>query len=120
MRLELPFPPSTNHYWRNITIQGRARTVISKPGRVFRQNVARAIGSDHRDLQPLSGRLKVRVELHPPCRRKRDVDNYLKGLLDAITHAGHIWVDDEQIDELTIVRRGKCQGGRANVEVTEL
>lgn len=50
---------------------------------------------------PASARLRVVLILNPPDRRRRDVDNYSKGLLDAFTHAG-IWADDEQIDELLI------------------
>lgn len=116
----MPFPPSVNGYWRNIVIQGRSRTVISKQGRTFRENTIAAIGITHCRSQPLTGRLRVHIELYPPCRRKRDVDNFLKGLLDAITHSGHIWEDDEQIDELTVIRKERCTGGKTIVEITEL
>jgi crossover junction endodeoxyribonuclease RusA len=55
-------------------------------------------------MQPVTGRVGVTMELYPPDRRKRDIDNYCKGPLDALTHAG-VWEDDEQIDELHIYKR---------------
>lgn len=40
----------------------------------------------------------------PPDRRKRDLDNLLKSLLDGLEGAG-VFKDDAQIDDLQIVRR---------------
>jgi crossover junction endodeoxyribonuclease RusA len=61
----------------------------------------------------------VDVELRPPTRAKRDLDNYLKALFDSLTHA-EVWVDDSQIDELT-VRRGRVMpGGGVTLLVNEL
>ena len=45
------------------------------------------------------------LEVYPPDRRKRDVSNIPKAVEDAITKAEIIWVDDEQIDDLRIIRR---------------
>ncbi|NBW23084.1 MAG: RusA family crossover junction endodeoxyribonuclease, partial [Caulobacteraceae bacterium] len=42
-------------------------------------------------------------EAFPPDKRKRDLDNVLKSLLDALTHA-NVWDDDSQIDDLRIYR----------------
>ena len=48
-------------------------------------------------------RVKVSLYLIMPDNRKRDIDNVLKAVLDAIGHA-EIYHDDSQVDELHVVR----------------
>lgn len=100
MILELPFPPSTNTYWRHIAIRGRPRTLISDRGRKYRQCVMETWLLLNREEQ-LTGPLSCVLDLHPPCRRRRDCDNFAKGLLDALTHA-KVYQDDSQIVDLRI------------------
>lgn len=114
IELTLPFPPSTNTVWRNL----RGRTLLSKRGREFRRLVGEIVGQQYDDA-PLRGRLSVRVTLYPPDSRKRDIDNYNKALLDALTHA-QVWVDDEQIDHLTIIRGEVCKYHGCVVQIDEV
>lgn len=67
-------------------------------------------------MSPLDGRLSVTVLAIMPDRRRRDLDNILKALFDALTHAG-VWLDDEQIDEITIRRNGIQRGGVVHIFV---
>jgi crossover junction endodeoxyribonuclease RusA len=60
--------------------------------------------------------LRVEIEAWPPDKRKRDLDNILKSLLDALTYAG-IWEDDSQIDDLRIYRA--TIGGMVKVRIYE-
>ena len=66
--------------------------------------------------KPLKGRLRVRVLLCVKYRRG-DVDNRLKAILDAFN--GLVWVDDRQVDFLSIERRLEASE-RVIVEVWEL
>ena len=66
--------------------------------------------------RPLEGRLTVTILAKMPDRRRRDLDNILKALFDAMTHAG-VWLDDEQIDEIIIRRNGMQRGGEVCVFV---
>ncbi|EOO6190302.1 RusA family crossover junction endodeoxyribonuclease, partial [Escherichia coli] len=43
-------------------------------------------------------------------------DNILKAPLDALTHAG-VLIDDEQFDEINIVRGKPVSGGRLGVKI---
>lgn len=51
----------------------------------------------------LTGRLGVRCAICPPDNRRRDMDNAWKVISDACTRA-RVWVDDNQIDQLTLLR----------------
>jgi crossover junction endodeoxyribonuclease RusA len=116
MRFELPFPPSVNHYWRHRVIGRHASVYISADGMDFRREVVKAI---HGLGVKLEDRLNVKIELYPATLRKFDIDNRVKATLDALTHAG-VWLDDEQIDELTVIRREKVKGGKMIVEISEI
>ena len=111
-QFEIPFPPSVNGYWRSF----KGRQIISKQGREYRLEVGKRMAAMKLDDELLSGRLDVYVRMHPPCRRKRDLDNYFKAPLDALTHC-KFWEDDSQIDKLCISRADKVKGGKLLVTV---
>lgn len=54
-------------------------------------------------MTPRKGRLAVILVLCPPDRRRRDIDNFQKGLFDAMTKSG-VWEDDSQVDFLCVIR----------------
>jgi len=97
--ISVPFPPSINGYWRSV----KGRQIISARGRSFRKEglallkIQLAAQLD----KPLEGSLTVTLNLYPPDRRRRDIDNYNKALFDLFTLA-RIWQDDCQVKNLTI------------------
>ena len=111
MILILPFPNSTNQHWR----AARGRHYISAKGLAFRQavlNQARLQG-----IKPMTSRLCVEVDLYPPDRRRRDIDNFGgKSLMDALMYAG-VFVDDEQIDRLVVQRKEIVKHGQCTVTI---
>ena len=54
-----------------------------------------------------------------PDKRRRDLDNITKALLDALSHA-NMFEDDEQIDDLHLIRMGVEKPGRVEVTVEEI
>jgi crossover junction endodeoxyribonuclease RusA len=116
--IQLGFPPSVNTYWRTISTPKGNRTLISKRGREFRKQAMYDCCVQQANARMLSGRLSVTITLYPPSKHRRDVDNYVKAPLDALTHAG-VWLDDEQIDELRIVRGDIKKGGQTVIEIKE-
>lgn len=112
----LPYPPSVNQYWRSVLIRGRRRILISASGREYKATVRSIVGDAGK---PLTGRLQVTIEATMPDRRTRDIDNLGKAPLDALTSAG-VWLDDEQIDDLRIIRCGVDKPGCVVVTVREI
>ena len=116
--LVLPFPPTLNHYWR--VDQKTGRPYLSDAGKAFRADVHEAVLKQLKlPLPRLSGRLGVAVEVSAPDQRRYDIDNRLKGLLDALAHAG-VYGNDEQIDRLTIERAPPCTSGFSKVQIEEI
>jgi crossover junction endodeoxyribonuclease RusA len=113
VELELPYPPSVNHYWRRVG----ARTLISRGGRAFREAVCAILAAY--SVRPLDGPLEVQIELYPPDRRCRDVDNAQKALLDALEHGG-LFHDDSQVVHLDTWKRNIVVGGKTLVRVRKV
>ena len=104
--LTLPWPPSVNTYWRaharaSKTGPVAVTNILSKRGRQYRADVLSRLSLQGWPI--LEGRLRVLITAWPPDKRRRDLDNLLKPVLDALEHAA-VYADDEQIDELTIIR----------------
>ncbi|HDW0958156.1 RusA family crossover junction endodeoxyribonuclease, partial [Escherichia coli] len=87
-------------------------------GKRYRRDVALIVRQQRLKLN-LSGRLAIKIIAEPPDKRRRDLDNILKAPLDALTHAG-LLIDDEQFDEINIVRGLPVPGGRLGIKITEL
>ncbi len=121
MKIILPLPPTVNHVWKHRVIRKGHRHIpsvyMTEAGKEYRRRVQRACTDQGVSQQLLAGSLRVVVRLHFPTRRRCDIDNRMKALLDGLTHAG-VWLDDSQIDQLAIVRANQLPpDGKAVVEV---
>lgn len=112
--LTLPLPPTINTYYG---MRPRGGRFVKPAGLAFRKAVADIVAAAGN--QKLEGRIAMFVAIHPADRRSQDLDNRAKSLQDALTHAG-VWHDDEQIDDLRLVRREVIKGGLVRVVITEL
>jgi crossover junction endodeoxyribonuclease RusA len=110
----LPFPPSTNTYWRHY----RGRTIIGKQGKIFREAVMYEIMTNKVPTFG-TGRLRISMILRPRDKRRIDIDNRIKATLDALEHAG-VFEDDCQIDRLEIERGEPTEGGCIQVTIEEI
>ena len=111
LHLTLPFPPTSNHMWG----YAGKRKYLKKEAHEFRAKVTEAAIEAKAKIH---GRLAIFIALYPSSRRKFDIDNRVKAVQDALQLAG-VFLDDEQIDFLWVVRRDVIQGGMCKVVLVE-
>ena len=125
LEFNLPYPPSVNQ----IHTVARGRIVLSSVARRYYKNVKNVLRESGLLPSPFNGeRLSVIVLTHQPDKRRRDIQNLPKILLDSITKKHEkkilrdalsetgIWNDDEQIDDFRIIR-GDLSRNDAYVEI---
>jgi len=111
IRLELPYPPSVNSYWR----ANGHRRYISKEGVEFTKAVDLVVKqSNAKSFE--EKKVAISVMIHPRSKRKFDLDNTLKAILDALMKAG-MYNDDSQIEYIEIARGEAVDGGKAVVHL---
>jgi crossover junction endodeoxyribonuclease RusA len=114
-KFEIPLrPPSVNTYWR----KWQNRMVISKNGREFKKQMTAILKNDFSEEKPLDGSLVLNLGLFFKDKRRRDIDNYCKGILDSMT--GIVFEDDSQIEELGIKKHTGCGEDKVVVRVRSL
>lgn len=122
-KLFLPFPPTINSYYvqgPSVT-RGKLRSfsgrVISRLGRIFREKVGIALNEQVPGLF-LDTPVRIVTILHPPDKRVRDLDNYIKPLFDSLTH-NKLWMDDVLVDQHENYRGVVASDGLTRIHITE-
>lgn len=113
LRFEIPYPPTINHYYLH-TPNG---VILGAKGKRFRRNVSLLLNR-YRGYCGSEKRLILTINVFPPDKRKRDLDNVCKATMDALQHAG-IYGDDNQIDMLTVIRRNMVECGCLQIWIGE-
>jgi crossover junction endodeoxyribonuclease RusA len=111
----LPLPPSL--YQVQEPAGGHTAT-IGDEHRVYRRRVADIVAMDFARSSPFEGYVEVRILLRFHSFRRIDIDNHIKPLIDALTHAG-VWKDDSQLHSVSIVRETFDGDEHCVVEVAE-
>jgi crossover junction endodeoxyribonuclease RusA len=119
MRFAVPYPPSLNTYYR--IYQGRI--LLSEKARAYLNDFKYALWGCswyRKELlkMPFMEELEVCIEVYPPDKRKRDLDNTLKCLLDSMQKCG-IYKDDSQIARLNVIRKEIIINGKVEIVITE-
>lgn len=98
--LKLPLPPSVNRAFRNVPRVGRVKT---KDYRLWRADAVKLIWAQVPADRRISGNVAVRIVL--PRKMRGDIDNRIKGILDALVESRRI-DDDSHVTTLTISKSG--------------
>ena len=108
LSITLPYPPSANRYWR----RGGHVIYKSREATDYQNEVSGILWQ--RQIEPMAGRLSVRVDVYRKDRR-RDLDNHIKVLLDAMQ--GMVYEDDNQIEALHMFNLYDPKNPRVEVEL---
>lgn len=92
----------------------RGRMLLSKTYRDTKTAMEWEIRSTWR-IAPHTGSVAVNVLFYYGDNRKRDIDAYLKILLDAMS--GTVYEDDSQIDELHVFKMVDKENPRTEIQV---
>jgi Holliday junction resolvase RusA-like endonuclease len=110
----LPYPPSSNRYWRTmVTRRGVAMTYVSEEAQQFKREVAEITAG----LTPFVGTLTATYRFFRP-RRSGDLSNRIKVLEDAMQ--GTVYIDDKQIIEIHAYRFDDKLRPRVEVHIKPL
>jgi crossover junction endodeoxyribonuclease RusA len=124
MIILLPFPPSVNSYWNQVVMKTKSgksfrSTALTKRAKEFKKAALITIKKQYPIHTIIDFPVKVFIQLFPPTLRKYDVDNFNKGILDALTHA-NIWTDDDLVHDLRIIKKEKVKYGAVIVKIERL
>lgn len=116
----LPWPPSVNHYWlQGKPIYKNGRRIVprykSDKANMFIKQTKAAIGIVEGSLK----RIAIEIMAFPPDKKCRDLDNILKAIFDALVTSG-LMGDDEQIDDIRVIRGDVVKGGVVKIKVFEI
>lgn len=114
LQIDLPYPPSVNHYWGT---RGKMRYLTDKAKAFRRATRVEFMLTRHQGFG--DARLSISIDLHAPDRRVRDIDNVLKSVLDSLCHAG-VFTDDSQVDVLFVRRAPAEKGGRCAIRIAPI
>lgn len=127
IEIELPYPPTVNHYKRI------GRMIKTKRGKIYQQRLdsdktksfyynvwikVRSLIGSGAIKSFADATISVEIDVYPPDKRKRDIDGILKVCLDSMQKAG-LYDDDYQIARLLVTRMPNFPQGKIIVRITE-
>ena len=112
----LPYPPTVNHYHQPVRSGRGVRIIKGAKARAYQIDAAKALVDYGLACEAIAGPVKITITLNPPTLARYDVDGRPKGILDAITASG-FWLDDSQVQSMTVEKGVKAKGGNALIKV---
>ena len=107
-------PKSTSHIYK-MTCRGRfASMYMSKEGKMIKDSYIKQTIAQWAN-KPIIGDIRVYIELYFGTKRKCDIDNFNKILLDSMT--GIVWEDDSQITDMRIIKLYDKENPRIEITV---
>jgi crossover junction endodeoxyribonuclease RusA len=111
--IQLPWPPTVNHYY---TVS-RGRKILSEAGRAYKAYAVQCMLIQRiPKLEKGDAPFGLHILARPPDKRRRDLDNLLKPIIDSLVDYGAI-PDDWMVDDIRIQRLNKVKDGQIEVQI---
>jgi crossover junction endodeoxyribonuclease RusA len=112
-RFRIPLAPTANKHWVPFIVRGakpHAALHLSDEAQAFREHVCRVWQTHWNGWppEPLTGRLRLCLLVHPRNAAETDSDNRIKPTQDALAHAG-VYANDSQIKSLRVEEGAICR-----------
>ena len=118
---KLLYPPSINKYYLNRTIRSRTGKIVKPRLPAVQKYVTDCLLL--LKMQKINSidaeKLQVELFIYPPDKKRRDLDNVCKVILDTLQRAG-VYTDDYKIWKLTISRKEVRQYGEVEFFITSI
>ena len=122
--LTLPYPPTVNSYKR------AGRLTTTKTGKLYQPRVNTDATKRfyyevwmlvrQKGFEGFGGAvLSLEIDIYPPDKRRRDIDNIIKPACDSLMNSG-LFDDDSQIARLIVQRQHIISSGELVVRIREL
>jgi len=110
--ITMPYPPTVNTYY---TV-ARNRKILSKRGRAYKKE-AMVYLYEQGVPKGREGPYSISIRVRMPDKRKRDIDNLIKPLLDSLVEYGAL-SDDSEVIDLRIQKFNPIKGGQVEVLIS--
>ena len=108
----MPWPPSVNHWHQPC----RGRIIKGAAARDYERLAVNHLKSIGIYGEKIESHLSVTIVLMPPTNARYDIDNRTKGIFDSLSASG-FWVDDSQVQRLTIDKGEKVKNGMVSISI---
>lgn len=108
----MPWPPSVNHWHQPC----RGRIIKGAAARDYERLAVNRLKSIGIYGEKIESQLSVTIVLMPPTNARYDIDNRTKGIFDSLSASG-FWVDDSQVQRLTIEKGEKVKNGMVSISI---
>ncbi len=117
IEIKIPQKPiSTNHCYRVRVVKGTPIMYMTKEGKEFKAKAQDIIRDSEVSLTDKD--IKLSIELRFKDKRRRDIDNYNKILLDSMTDL--VYEDDKQIMELNLKKSSGWLNDEIVIQIEEM
>lgn len=113
----LPYPPSANTAWRASKSFYKNKIYLNPKVVKFRKRVQEILMLER--FPKMSGPIFLELYLYMPDKRRRDIDNPIKAVLDALEHGG-LFENDSQVSKLLVQKMGIEKNGKAIVKISKI
>jgi crossover junction endodeoxyribonuclease RusA len=110
-------PQSTNNIYRSVCIGRFPRVYMTHEGVALKESYQWQAKSQWKD-GIMEGVLMIEIKLFFKDKRKHDIDNYGKILLDSLTDI--CYADDSQIEQMIVTKLLDKDNPRIEIEILQL